>query len=354
MPGEFEAHRGCWMLWPERPDVWRKSAGPAQQAFASVAAAIAISEPVTVGVSRQQYVNARELLPTAIRVVEMSSNDSWMRDVGPTCVINDAGDVHGVDWQFNAWGGIRHGSYKPWDQDQLVAQKVLEIEGLNRHIAPFVLEGGAIHTDGHGTVITTEECLLNKNRNPKLDQGSMEILLHEYVGANTVIWLDRGIPNDETDGHIDELCCFIKPGVVMLTWTDSKRDPLYAICRDARDRLLSARDARGKKLNIHTVPQPRPLAITQREAAGLKRSRDSLPRRAKDRLAASYINFYIGNTVVVMPLLDARYDSQVATQLAKLFPKRRIIGVQAREILLGGGGIHCITQQIPAGKLQSG
>jgi agmatine deiminase len=347
MPAEFAPHRGCWMLWPERADTWRERAAPAQQAFASVATAIATSEPVTVGVSASQYAQARGLLPEAVRLVELSSDDAWMRDVGPTCVISKDGQVRGVDWQFNAWGGKQGGLYSSWERDQLVARKVLEIERLDRYVAPFVMEGGAIHVDGQGTVLTTEECLLNRNRNPKLDQGSLEILLYEYLGATTVIWLDKGVPFDETDGHIDELCAFIKPGVVLLTWTDNKRDPLYAICRDAFERLASARDARGRKLIVHKVPQPGPLKMTAREAKGVRRVRGTQPRRAGDRLPASYTNFYIGNKVVVMPLLDARYDELVAKQLASLFPRRRIIGVQAREIVLGGGGIHCITQQIP-------
>jgi agmatine deiminase len=349
MPGEFETHSGCWMLWPERPDNWREHAQPAQQAFASVAAAIATSEFVTVGVSREQYSNARSLLPAAVRLVELSSNDAWMRDMGPTMVRNSQGDLRGVDWEFNAWGGLEGGLYKKWDQDELVAGKVLEIERRDRYRAPLVMEGGAIHVDGCGTLLTTEECLLNKNRNPSLDVGAIELMLHEYVAASTVIWLGKGVPNDETDGHVDELCAFVKPGVVVLTWTENKRDPLFLICRDAYERLTHTRDARGKKIVVHKLPQPGPLHVTKKEAAGIKRVRGSMPRRAGDRMPASYVNFYIGNNAVVMPLLDARYDKAVAKQLAALFPKRRIIGVAAREILLGGGGIHCITQQIPLG-----
>jgi len=348
MPGEFEPHAGCWMLWPERPDTWRAHGVYAQRTFASVASAIAISEPVTVGVSARQYANARAMLPGAIRVVELSNDDAWMRDVGPTFVTNARGDSRGVIWQFNAWGGKHGGLYANWDRDEWVARKTLEIENRDAYVAPFVMEGGAIHVDGCGTVLTTEECLLNRNRNPQLDQGSLEILLHEYLGATTVIWLGKGIPNDETDGHVDELCAFVKPGVVLLTWTDNKRDPLFPICRDAFERLSGARDARGRKLIVHKMPQPGPLKMTAREAKGVQRVRGSQPRRAGDRLAASYANFYIGNKVIVMPLLDERYDDLVAKQLAALFPTRRVIGVQAREIILGGGGIHCITQQIPA------
>ncbi len=347
MPGEFEPHGGCWMLWPERPDVWRLGGKPAQQAFASVAAAIATSEPVTVGASRQSYAAARALLPAAVRVVEMSSDDAWMRDVGPTFVANEVGDLRGVDWRFNAWGGKKGGLYKNWECDERVAQKVLEIERRDRYVAPLVMEGGAIHVDGQGTVVTTEECLLNANRNASLDIGSIEILLHEYLGATTVIWLGKGVPNDETNGHVDELCCFVKPGVVLLTWTDDKRDPLYPICRDAERRLLESRDARGKKIQVHRLLQPGPLRVSKKEAAGIKRARGTMPRRAGDRLPASYVNCYIGNGVIVMPLLDQRYDAEVAKRLQALFPRRRIIGVEAREILLGGGGIHCITQQVP-------
>ena len=166
MPGEFEPHAGCWLLWPERPDNWRLGAKPAQQTFATLAAAIAASEPVTVGVSAAQFARARRLLPAAVRVVELSANDAWVRDTGPTFVVNDRGGVRGVDWRFNAWGGLQGGLYFPWDRDEAVAQKIIEIEGCDRYRAPFVLEGGSIHVDGQGTLITTEECLLNPESQP--------------------------------------------------------------------------------------------------------------------------------------------------------------------------------------------
>ena len=347
MPAEFAAHRGCWLLWPERGDNWRLGGQPAQQAFVAVASTIATSEPVTVGVSAAHYVHARASLPECVCVVELSHNDAWMRDVGPTCVVNKDGEVRGVDWRFNAWGGLQGGLYFPWDQDDLVARKVLEIEGLSRYRAPLVLEGGAIHVDGQGTALVTEECLLNPNRNPDLEIGDIELLLHEYLGVRSVIWLGEGVYNDETDGHIDNLCCFVKPGEVVLTWTDNKRDPQYARSQAALKRLSEARDARGRKLKVHLLPQPGPLHLTEAEAAGLEKSEYSKPRVAGDRLAGSYVNFYIGNSVVVAPLLDAKHDKAVLAKLKKLFPKRKVIGVPAREILLGGGGIHCITQQIP-------
>src|SRR5512138_2726103 len=349
MPAEFEPHAGCWMLWPERPTNWRLGAKPAQAAFAACASAIATGEPVTVGVSSAQFVNARSMLPDAVRIVEMSSNDAWMRDVGPTFVVDDAGQVRGVDWIFNAWGGLSSGLYFPWDQDDLVARKVLEVERSDRYRAPFVLEGGAIHVDGEGTLITTEECLLNPNRNPHLDKGQLEILLHEYLGVTSVIWLGKGVVDDETSGHVDNLCCFVRPGEVALTWTDNKRDPQYAVSLDAYERLQSARDARGRKLKIHKLPMPGPLYRTAEEESGVDAVDEGQPARvAGERLAASYVNFYIANSTVVMPLLDRKKDRLAANMLKRLFPDRRVIGVQSREILLGGGNIHCITQQVPS------
>jgi agmatine deiminase len=350
MPGEFEPHSGCWMIWPERPDNWRLGAKPAQQAFAAVATAIAVGEPVTVAVSRAQFVNARTMLPDAIRVVEMSTNDAWARDTGPTFVVNRRGVVRGVDWVFNAWGGMNGGLFFPWDQDDLVARKVLEIEGCDRYRAPLILEGGAIHVDGEGTLITTEECLLNPNRNPHLDKGQIEILLHEYLGISSVIWLNKGVFDDETNGHVDNLCCFARPGEVILTWTDNKRDPQYRISQDAFERLSEARDAKGRKLRIHKLHQPGPLYRTQKEAQEIDSIDGTTHRKVHERLAGSYVNFYLGNSVVVMPLLDSKRDAQAARQLQKIFPERRLIGVQSREILLGGGNIHCITQQVPKGK----
>jgi agmatine deiminase len=349
MPGEYEPHAGCWMLWPERPDNWREAARPAQRAFAAVAQAIAQFEPVTVGVSNPHYGVARALLPEHVRIIEMAHDDAWMRDVGPTCVVNARGTVRGVDWRFNAWGGLDGGLYFPWDQDDLVARKVLETERLARYRAPLVNEGGAIHVDGQGTALVTEQCLLNSNRNPRLARAEVERALRAYLGVTEIIWLGAGLYNDETDGHIDNLACFVRPGEVCLTWTERRRDPQHAISLDAWERLQAARDARGRRLKVHRVPMPGPLYLSKREAAGVLACEGSQPRVAGERLAASYVNFYIANGGIVMPLLDPRTDRAAARVLKRLFPARRVHGVPAREILLGGGNIHCITQQLPAG-----
>jgi len=347
MPAEWAPHAGCWMLWPERPDNWREGAQPAQRAFAEVATAIARFEPVSVGVSAAYYEYARAQLPAAIRLVEISHDDSWMRDVGPTFVVDKKGVRRGVDWRFNAWGGLSGGLYFPWDEDDKVAQKVLEIEGCARYRAPLINEGGAIHVDGQGTALVTEQCLLNPNRNPQLSRAQIEQHLRDYLGVREVIWLGDGVVDDETGGHIDNLACFVKPGVVALTWTDDTRDPQHAVSADALDRLKHARDARGREIAVLKLPMPGPLELTAAEAAGVLSRESTQPRRSGARLAASYVNFYIANKGIVMPLLDRRTDRAAAAKLRRAFPGRQIVGVPAREILLGGGNIHCITQQVP-------
>lgn len=348
MPGEFEPHSGCWIAWPERTDNWRLGAKPAQKAYTAVAEAINASDPVTVAVSDGQFEQCRSLLSPSIRVVEVSTDDAWIRDTGPTFLLDGDGGRRGVDWHFNAWGGLKGGLYFPWDRDERVARKVLEIEAADRYRAPIVLEGGSIHVDGEGTVMSTEECLLNPNRNPELSREEIERALFDYLGAEKMIWLGRGVYNDETDGHVDNLACFAAPGVVLLSYCEDESDPQHAISRDAQQRLETATDARGRSIEVVRLPSPGLVTITEEEAGGVDAVEGSLPRRAGDRLAASYANFYIATTLIVYPLLDERYDEQAGEVLQGCFPEREIVGVPAREILLGGGNIHCITQQVPA------
>ncbi|MBN2051368.1 MAG: agmatine deiminase [Spirochaetales bacterium] len=348
MPGEFERHAGCWMLWPIRPDTWRLGAKPAQKAFSEVASAISRFEPVTVGVCAEQFQNARNMLPPQVRVVELSYNDSWMRDCGPTFVIDGNGRIRLVDWEFNAWGGLDGGLYFPWDLDNLIAMKVAEITRTDRYKAPIVLEGGSIHTDGQGTLITTEECLLNPNRNPGLSREELEDYLKAYIGLEKIIWLKRGIYNDETNGHVDNICCFIKPSVLALAWTDDPKDPQYEISAENLEILQTEKDARGRTLEVHKLPLPAPVLISEEESRGVDIIEGTLPRNPGDRLAASYVNFYIANGGIVMPFFGDPKDIQAKTVLEELFPDREVVGISAREILLGGGNIHCITQQQPA------
>jgi len=295
-------------------------------------------------VSGGQLESARAMLSPAVRVVEIATDDAWIRDHGPTFVVDGGGDRRGVDWRFNAWGGI----YSPWDRDEEVAAKVLEVEGADRYRAPIVLEGGSVHVDGEGTVLTTEECLLHPNRNPELSKEQIERVLLDHLGAEKVVWLGAGVFEDETDGHVDNLACFARPGTVLLTWTDDEDDPQHAISRDARERLEAASDARGRSLEVVLLPSPGPLHLSAEEAEGVEAREATLPRRAGERLASSYVNFYLGNSRIVMPLIDPRHDEEAAAVLRRSFPGREVVGVPAREILLGGGNIHCITQQVPA------
>jgi agmatine deiminase len=349
MPGEFSPHHGTWMIWPQRPDNWRLGGKPAQKAYTAVASAIAQFEAVTMCVNADQFANARNMLPASVRVVEMSNDDAWMRDCGPTFVINGKGLVRAIDWDFNAWGGLYNGLYFPWDKDDQVAQKVMEIEGVDRYKAPFVLEGGSIHSDGEGTLMTTAECLLSPGRNPDLSQSEIEQNLCDYLGVEKVLWIPRGVYHDETTGHVDNLACFIRPGVIALTWTDDKNDPQYERSVEAYDYLMSQTDARGRKLAVHKIHQPDPVLIAADEAEGVDSVDGTLPREAGDRMAASYINFYLCNGGAVVPSFGDLHDALAVRDLQALMPDRKIVTVPAREILLGGGNIHCITQQQACG-----
>ena len=349
VPAEWERHSGCWMLWPQRPDTWRNGGKPAQRAFAEVARKIAHFEPVTMGVNGEQFENARAMLPPAVRVLELSNNDAWIRDCGASFVVNDKGNLRGIDWAFNAWGGLDKMMYFPWDKDELVAAKMLEIETRDRYKAPLVMEGGSIHVDGQGTLLTTEQCLLHPNRNPQLSRPAIEGHLAEYLNIEKIIWLPRGVYEDETDGHVDNLCCFVRPGVVALTWTNDRADPQYDRSAEAYDALKSAKDARGRPLEVHKIHQPDPMTMTPEEADGLDVVDSAFLRPAGERLAGSYINFYIANGGIILPQFNDRHDEAARRQVAELFPQHEVVGIYSREILLGGGNIHCITQQQPAG-----
>ncbi len=348
MPGEFEAHERCWMLWPVRPDNWRDNAAPAQAAFARVARTIGGFEPVTVGAPPDHLKRARSLLGDGVDVVAMEYDDAWMRDTGPCFLIDgERRRLRGTDWRFNAWGGESGGLYASWERDATVAGHVLSLVDCERYAPDLVLEGGSIEVDGEGTLITTEECLLNPNRNPQRSREEIERCLRDYLGVERIVWLGQGVHQDETDGHVDNLCRFVAPAEVALTWTDDPDDPQYAISRDAERRLLAGRDARGRRFTVHRLHQPGPLFMSEAEARGLKTAPGTKPRPAGDRLAGSYVNFYIANGAVVMPVFDDPHDDEAVRVMKGIFPQRRVVTVPGREILLGGGNIHCITQQQP-------
>ncbi len=351
MPGEFEKHAGTYIIWPQRPDNWRNGGKPAQKVFAEVANLISKYEPMTVLVNQDQYVNARNMLGPKVRVIEMSNNDSWVRDSGPSFVVNDKGTVRGVDWGFNAYGGLVEGIYYPWDFDDLLGGKICEVEGVDSYDAGnFVLEGGSIHVDGQGTVITTEECLLAPDRNPELTKEQIEKKLKDYLNVEKVLWIPRGVYGDiDTNGHVDNMCNFVKPGEVVLAWTDDEKDPQYERSVEAYEYLSHETDARGRKLKIHKLYCPKPIIITQKESEGVDSVDGTLPRKKGDRMAGSYVNYYTGNGFIALPIFGDPNDKKAIRLLKKLYPKRKIETVMAREILLGGGNIHCITQQVPKG-----
>ncbi len=348
MPGEFEPHEGCLMIFPERADSWQYGAYAARRAFVRVAEAIARSEKVTVCAGAAQYDNARSMLPPHIRVVEMESDDAWARDYCPTFVRNGKGDVRGVDWGFNAWGGLHDGLYFPWDRDNRMARKLCDL--LERDVydkRDFILEGGSIHVDGEGTCLTTEACLLSRGRNPDLTREQIEECLREYLGISTVIWLPCGIYNDETNEHVDNICAFTAPGEVVLSWTEDREDVQYAMSAACLEVLERAVDAKGRRLKVHRLPLPGPVTITREECQGLDLNGDEPTRTPGERLAASYVNFYISNGHIVMPGFHDPADEQAREILQGLFPDREVVQIYARDILIGGGNIHCITQQIP-------
>lgn len=352
MPGEYEKHSKTYMIWPERTDNWRLGAKPAQKVYAEVASVIGKYEPITMIVSKGQFSNARGVLPDYVQVVEMSNDDAWIRDCGATFVINDKGGIRAIDWHFNAWGGLVDGLYFPWDQDDKIALKMSELEYANRYrLDDFVLEGGSIHVDGEGTLLTTEECLLSGGRNPQLSKKEIEDKLKEYLNVEKILWIPRGIYNDETNGHVDNICNFVRPGEVVLAWTNDKDDPQYEISKEALEYLESVTDAKGRKLKIHKMLIPNPILITKEESEGVDAIDGTLPRQEGDRMAASYVNYYTGNGFIALPIFNDPNDELAINQLKELYPDRVIEPIYAREILLGGGNIHCITQQVPSKNL---
>lgn len=348
MPGEFEPHAGTLILWPERTDNWRDGAKPAQEVFAKLANEIVEFEKVYVGVSNAQYLNARSLLDDDVVVVEVSNDDSWVRDCGPTFVKNEKGTIRGVNWGFNAWGGLVDGLYFPWDKDQLVCPKFCELLGKDYYdLEEFILEGGSIHVDGEGTLITTKACLLSEGRNPNLTQEQIEDILKRTLNLEKIIWLDNGIYLDETNEHVDNIIHYVAPGEVVLSWTEDVNDPQYELSHSAYEVLTRETDAKGRKLKVHKMTLPEPILITKEESGGVDAIKGTLPRNEGDRLAASYANFYIANNSVFVPQFDDPADKEAIELLSSIFLDRCIIPIYAREILLGGGNIHCITQQIP-------
>jgi len=330
MPAEWTPHRRCWMAWPVREDLWGERLSAAREAYADVARTIAQHEPVTVIASPEAVADVSLLCGSGVGCVAMPHDDSWLRDTGPTFLIDGAGNLAGVDWVFNGWGE-RHA---PHDRDAALAEALLARLEVPRYATGIVLEGGAIHTDGEGTLLTTESVFFDTNRNGRLSRAEAEAALGDLLGIEKVIWLGEGLQDDDTGGHVDNLACFLRPGAVLALTSNDPDDGNYAALQDNLNRLRRATDARGRQLEVIEVEQPR------------ARFGD-----AGQRLPLSYVNFYLANGAVIAPIFEDPADATALQALAKAFPKRELVEVPAVDVVHGGGGIHCITQQEPTGVL---
>ena len=353
MPFEGDKHSGTIILLPFRKDTWRKNAEPALKNYKEVIDAIAKYEPVYVGIAPklwnrviEDYENRENIYP-----IKIAYNDSWARDNCPIFVTN--GDrMRIVDFRFNAWGGEVDGLYSNYKYDDQLTKNLAKKFGQEVYrLDDFVLEGGSIHVDGEGTCMVTKACLLSPGRNPHLSQLEIEETLKIYLGVSKVIWLENGIYQDETNEHVDNIACFIKPGVVALAWTNDKDDPQYKFSSEAYKVLKNARDAKGRELEIIKIKVPKPMYMSKNESKGIvSGTHDAKARLEGDRLAASYINFYQGEKFVILPAFGVPEDKAAKEALQKLYPEKDIIQLNTKEILLGGGNVHCITMQIPYNK----
>lgn len=326
-PAEWEPHAACWLAWPSHAELWKSNLGPAQAELTALARAIGDGERLEVLVlDAAGEASARAALDgLEVRFHRIPFGDIWLRDIGPIFVADGDGELAAASFVFNGWGGKYH---LPGDTE--VAAEVGRAAAVPLHEHPFVLEGGAIEVDGLGTALTTRECLLNPNRNPGWSAEDWRRPLRQALGIEHLVWLERGLANDHTDGHIDTLARFVAPGVVVAMTArdpgDPNREALDEIARD----LAASHDVRGRRLEVVTVPSPGEV----RDADGVL-------------MPASYLNFYIANRTVAVPTYGSPHDEAAVAALAACFPGRRTVGLSAKAILAGGGAFHCISQQQP-------
>ncbi len=324
MPAEWTAHSCCWMAWPCRESVWA-NAEATQRAYADVANTIARFEPVKMLVAVHKLENARSLLGDGVEIIELPIDDSWTRDSGPNFLVNPAGELAGSTWEFNAWGR----KYEPFDQDALMGSRILELAGAVEYASPLTAEGGGITVDGEGTVITTESCFLNENRNPGWTRAEIEAELCRTLGAEKVIWIPGDPSETETDGHIDGIAAFIEPGRVLVEVNPDKTDPHYPVGERNAEALRNQTDAKGRKLQLEFIQE------------GIYHP------KVWNGGCSSYINTYLANGAVVVPGYHYDRDAAAVETYRQLYPDREVVQVQINDIAVGGGGIHCITQQQP-------
>jgi len=325
MPAEWARHSSCWMAWPCRSGLWNDPAAVARE-YADVANAIARFEPVNMLVPPGRQQEARALLVDAVSLVEMPIDDSWTRDSGPNFLVNADGELAGSTWVFNAWGG----KYEPHDQDARMGSRILRLAGGREYASNLVAEGGGVTVDGEGTVITTESCFPNANRNPGWSRRAITAELCRTLGAEKVIWLPGDPGETETDGHVDGIAAFIEPGRVLLEICPDQTLPHYDVGQRNLQALRGQTDARGRPLEIEFIHE------------------GYYHPELRHRECASYINSYLANGGVIVPGYGSDRDAAAVATYQKLYPDRVVVQVQISNIALGGGGIHCITQQQPA------
>ncbi len=325
MPAEWEPHERCWMMWPCRESVWPDMAAT-RRAYADVAHAIRTFEPVTMVCAPHDAIRARALLGGDIDIVEWPIDDSWSRDAGACYLLDDRGGLAGVDFRFNAWGG----KYAPFDNDDAVAARMIDHAGARAFSSSLVAEGGGISVDGEGTVLTTETCFPNANRNPHWSRSRIERELMDMLGARKVIWLPGDPFDTETDGHVDGIAVFAGPGIVLVEGADCTVDGYEAVVRANIEALSGESDATGRPIRCVEIP----YAV---EATA-----------SSEIFCGSYVNLYLANGGVVMPSFGVGSDAVAREVVEGLFPERQVMAVRIDDIAVGGGGIHCITQQQPA------
>jgi agmatine deiminase len=327
MPPEWAKHTRTLMEWPVKEAIWPEPFAEILLIFADIANQIAAFEPVTVIARPELAKQAADFCGPNIEILPMKHNDSWMRDNGPTFVVTGNGEIAGINWIFNGWGGKFDAV-----EDNQVAPQLLAHFNIPCCDAPIVMEGGSIHVDGAGTLITTEECLLNPDRNPNLSRAEIENYLKRYLSVSHIIWLKHGWVGDDTDGHIDNLACFARPGVIIAQVCSDPADPNYKISLENIRILEAATDARGHSFAIIKIEQP-PADYYE----GV-------------RLTLSYLNFYLVNDGLILPVFGGKASStDRAAQhiLQQTFPARRIVTINGSIIARGGGNVHCLTQQMP-------
>lgn len=352
IPFEGDQHAGTMILLPYREDTWREKAAPAIHVFLQLVSTIARYEKVYLGVDLS--IPEKIIIPFQaicnVEIMRLSYNDAWARD-NTLLFVKKENQVRAVDFGFNAWGGLVDGLYQDYEKDNALGLEIIKHFALDYYAKKeFILEGGSFHTDGEGTLITTKACLLSEGRNPRYSLEEIETVLKHYLGIPKIIWLEHGIYEDETNEHVDNVACFLAPGVVLLAVTSVKEDIQYEYSKKNLEILAHATDARGRKLRVIPVEVPIDLVMTYQEAAGIKVHDNAKKRLTNSRLAASYVNFYQSKDFVICPFFNHPLDQQAFNILKNFYKEKEVIALPSREILLGGGNIHCVTMQIPKGE----